>query len=360
MEITMIHGQRHKGSTYHAARSLADKITLADTTVHEFFMPTNGPDFCVGCYGCILKGEEKCPHAAQVQPIIAAMCRSEVIILDSPTYCYEMTGQLKTLLDHFAYLWLSHRPRGEMFRKIGVVISTAAGAGAGVVTKSLARQMQKKNTWNMTDRNYWQDMKWLALKQYSFWKNDMAKRLAALLFAAEGQQVDIAAIRAAEAVVKQKTGLFSSFRGATDMAIYALLALTADPESYLDRILSAHLQLRQAGYRSSDYLAVASCLIARDTSQENLAEQCAMAGNWLKAMKQQHRFLVGQDDYVYAVMLASAGLDPQNDLDRIEQNYRDLRYDLRPRGSVYQLCQVLALSSKPDLYADRVRKLRDA
>ena len=200
----------------------------------------------------------------------------------------------------------------------------------------------------------------LALKQYSFWKNDMAKRLAALLFAAEGQQVDIAAIRAAEAAVKQKTGLFSSFRGATDMAIYALLALTADPESYLDRILSAHLQLRQAGFRSSDYLAVASCLIARDTSQKNLAEQCTMAGNWLKAMKQQHRFLVGQDDYVYAVMLAAAGLDPQNDLDRIEQNYRDLRYDLRPRGSVYQLCQVLALSSRPDLYADRVRKLRNA
>lgn len=222
----MIHGQRHKGSTYHVARSLADKITLADTTVHEFFMPTDGPDFCVGCYGCILKGEEKCPHAAQVQPIIAAMCRSEVIILDSPTYCYEMTGQLKTLLDHFAYLWLSHRPCGEMFRKIGVVISTAAGAGAGVVTRSLARQlswwgvskiyrlkftvraatwqdvaepvrqkievqtaavarkvlrqigragsngkirflfgimrqMQKKNTWNMTDRNYWRDKKWL-------------------------------------------------------------------------------------------------------------------------------------------------------------------------------------------------------
>lgn len=200
----------------------------------------------------------------------------------------------------------------------------------------------------------------LAIKQYSFWKNDMAKRLAALLITAEGQQVDIAAIRAAEVAVKQKTGLFSSFRGATDMAIYALLALTADPESYLDRILSAHLQLRQAGYRSSDYLAVASCLVARTARQENLAEQCARAGNWLKAMKQQHRFLVGQDDYVYAVMLASAGLNPQNDLDRIEQNYRDLRYDFRPRGSVYQLCQVLALSSRPDLYADRVRSLRDA
>jgi hypothetical protein len=205
---------------------------------------------------------------------------------------------------------------------------------------------------------YHQNM--LALKKYSFWKNDMAKRLAALIFAAEGQQVDIAAIRAAEAAVKRKTGLFSSFRGATDMAIYALLALTADLESYLDRILSAHQLLRKARFHSSDYLAVAACLIARAAHQENLAEQCIRAGNWLRAMKQQHRFLVGQDDYVYAVMLAAAGLDPMNDLDRIEQNYRDLRYDFRPRGSLYQLCQVLALSGKPDLCADRVRDLRNA
>lgn len=52
-----------------------------------------------------------------------------------------MTGQLKTLFDHFAYLWMPHRPRKEMFSKIGIVISTAAGAGANRVTKSMAKQL---------------------------------------------------------------------------------------------------------------------------------------------------------------------------------------------------------------------------
>ena len=49
--------------------------------------------------------------------------------------------QLKTLMDHLAYMWMPHRPRKEMFSKIGIVISTTAGGGAGSVTKSLARQM---------------------------------------------------------------------------------------------------------------------------------------------------------------------------------------------------------------------------
>lgn len=69
------------------------------------------------------------------------MLRSEIIVINSPTYCLEMSGQLKTLFDHLGYLWLTHRPRKEMFSKIGIVLSTAAGAGANRVTKSIARQM---------------------------------------------------------------------------------------------------------------------------------------------------------------------------------------------------------------------------
>lgn len=141
MEITIIHGQIHKGSTYHITDMLKSKLANKDTVVHEFYMPKDSPGYCVGCFQCILKGEKFCPEADKVQRIAEAMFRSQVIIVDSPTYCFEMTGQLKTMFDHFAYLWMSHRPQGEMFTKIGVVVSTAAGAGAKSVTKSIRRQI---------------------------------------------------------------------------------------------------------------------------------------------------------------------------------------------------------------------------
>ena len=225
MEITMIHGQNHKGSTYHIASKISEKLSEEDTIIHEYFMPKDTPNFCVGCFQCIQKGEEYCPQADKVQVILASMLRSDIIIIDSPKYCFEMTGQLKTLFDHLAYIWMSHRPRTEMFHKIGIVVSTAAGGGAGSVTKSLKRQlfwwgvptiyrinfnvnakswvevtekvkqkidkkvtaitrkvnhkpgkskfaikskliftimskMQKTNTWNLTDRNYWESKLW--------------------------------------------------------------------------------------------------------------------------------------------------------------------------------------------------------
>ena len=141
MEITIIHGQAHRGSTYHITEMIRNSLVSDAGTVHEYYMPGDAPAFCVGCFGCIMKGEEYCPEQAKVQRIVTSMLASEIIIIDSPNYCFEMTGQLKTLMDHLAYMWMSHRPRGEMFSKIGIVISTTAGGGAGSVAKSLARQM---------------------------------------------------------------------------------------------------------------------------------------------------------------------------------------------------------------------------
>ncbi len=141
MEITVIHGQVHKGSTYHISSSLLKKLADEDTVVHEYFLPKDGPDFCVGCFNCIYQGENKCLGAVSVQEIVKSMCLSQAIIIDSPTYCFEMSGQLKTLFDHMGYMWMSHRPRREMFDKIGIAVTTASGAGTKNITKSIARQL---------------------------------------------------------------------------------------------------------------------------------------------------------------------------------------------------------------------------
>lgn len=59
MKIVIIHGQSHKGSTYHIAHMLAEKL---DGEIKEFFLPRDFGEFCVGCTRCILESEKKCPH----------------------------------------------------------------------------------------------------------------------------------------------------------------------------------------------------------------------------------------------------------------------------------------------------------
>jgi len=141
MKVTIIHGQAHKGSTYHISEMIKNKLIDNESVVDEYFMPKDAPQYCVGCYNCMNKGEEFCPHEKEVQLIAKSMENADVIIVDSPTYCFEMTGQLKTLFDHLAYMWMPHRPRKNMFEKVAIVISTAAGSGANKVTKSLKQQL---------------------------------------------------------------------------------------------------------------------------------------------------------------------------------------------------------------------------
>ena len=61
-----------------------------------------------------------------------------MIILASPVYVFHTTGAMKSLLDHYGYRWMSHRPKDSMFRKQGVCISTAAGAGVKSANKDMA------------------------------------------------------------------------------------------------------------------------------------------------------------------------------------------------------------------------------
>lgn len=57
LKIIVIHGQSHKGSTYHMTKQIIDKISDTDITINEYFMPNDTPDYCIGCYKCFNESE---------------------------------------------------------------------------------------------------------------------------------------------------------------------------------------------------------------------------------------------------------------------------------------------------------------
>ena len=75
--------------------------------------------FCMGCLVCQDKGT--CVIKDDVADIMAKVKEAEVIIFATPIYYYEMSGQLKTLLDRLNPLY----PTEYAFRDI-YMIATAA------------------------------------------------------------------------------------------------------------------------------------------------------------------------------------------------------------------------------------------
>ncbi len=146
MKITVIYGTEHRGSTYNIVQLFLKNLKYESDEINEFFLPKDMPHFCLGCSLCFMKGEEFCPHHEKVGIIEKAMEKADLLIFSSPVYVYHTTGQMKTLLDHFGYQWMVHRPKKSMFGKMALVVSTAAGAGMKSTVKDIADSL---NFWGV-------------------------------------------------------------------------------------------------------------------------------------------------------------------------------------------------------------------
>ena len=137
MKTVIIYGIEHKGNTYNAVQLFKSELGISNDNLTEFFLPRDMPRFCTGCNTCFMKGEKYCPHMPYTTPIKEAIINAELIILASPVYLFHVTGQMKALLDHFAFQFMNHKPNKAMFSKTALVVSIAAGAG----TKSAMKDM---------------------------------------------------------------------------------------------------------------------------------------------------------------------------------------------------------------------------
>lgn len=85
------------------------KICLYDKTI----------EFCKGCLACQTTG--KCVIHDDVEKILAQMKMADVLVFATPIYFYEMSGQMKTLLDRTNPLF----PTEYSFRDIYLLAASA-------------------------------------------------------------------------------------------------------------------------------------------------------------------------------------------------------------------------------------------
>lgn len=127
MMITVIYGTERKSSTYNIAKQFIRNLSKSQK-VDEFYLPRDCPNYCRGCFKCF-DDNTKCPDYNYIEPILNSILKADLIIFTSPVYVFHVTGQMKTLLDHFGFQWLVHKPNKSMFNKQALIISTAAGGG---------------------------------------------------------------------------------------------------------------------------------------------------------------------------------------------------------------------------------------
>lgn len=124
MKLLAICGSPRKGNSYKALKEIGDVFPHVEYEI----LHLNDLNFnlCKGCYGCVIRGEEKCPLKDDREMITRKMMDADGVIFASPVYALMVSAPMKNFFDRYGYL--AHRPR--FFDKFAMSMVSCSGYGA--------------------------------------------------------------------------------------------------------------------------------------------------------------------------------------------------------------------------------------
>jgi len=118
---------RHDGNTAQMLQSVLDVCEAAGFKTELFQAGKRSVRGCMACGGCS-KHVGSCAIDDWVNEIYPKMKEADAIILGSPTYFFDLTPELKAVMDRCGYV--SRNDNFAFSRKIGAAVSAVRRAGA--------------------------------------------------------------------------------------------------------------------------------------------------------------------------------------------------------------------------------------
>lgn len=201
-----------------------------------------------------------------------------------------------------------------------------------------------------------------AMKGNFIWQYAYSKRLSALLYSAEGRNLNTFEIENNIKLIKGTTSTFSMFRGNSIMTLATMMSLSSKGEELLQRSLLIYEAMKSIGFRASDYLVVASAIIASNSKEGDYSKVIVRAKNFYDGMKEKHRIITSHDDYIFSVLLALSKVDVNSGVNRIEEIFQELKPDFKYGNAVQSMAQILVVGEEeiaPEEIRNRLYGIRN-
>jgi len=164
--------------------------------------------------------------------------------------------------------------------------------------------------------------------------------VCAPLYCTQGKTVDEERLKVCQKLIKEKTGVFSNFRGIMEMAFACMLALEEEPETALKNALSAYNLLKKE-FTASQYLPLAAFLLKDEADVNGII---ARGREIYQTMRKEHPFLTSTEDSVFAVLMAFSDKDNDALIEDMEACYTLLKERFNNGNSVQAVSHVLAMA----------------
>ncbi len=179
-------------------------------------------------------------------------------------------------------------------------------------------------------------------KEAFAWESSYLYPICAGILADKRQDISAVELQQYKRKIKDKTGIFSDFRGSIMAPMACMLAVSEDADKLLEDALAVH-ELLKKHFWSSSYLPLVSTIVARLADPSQYAHMVEKTSEIYQLMKKEHPFLTSGEDGPFAAMLAFAERSPQGMIAEVEKCYGLLKDKFFSGNAVQSLSHVLAL-----------------
>ncbi len=176
------------------------------------------------------------------------------------------------------------------------------------------------------------------------------------IFLSHGKTADAGKIKDCKKYINQNTSIINNFRGPMKAPAACMLACSSDPENMMKQAAENYRMLKQY-FITSDHLVLASMILTELTDAEKARKMAEKGKEIYKIMRKRHPLLTGDEDSVFALLLAFDDKNAEEIADKIETCFENLK---GTAGKEYlHICaQILAMSNvQTEKKCERFKKL---
>ena len=135
-------------------------------------------------------------------------------------------------------------------------------------------------------------------------ENNLMCTAAGLIFTGADREADPERMKECRRILKQHTGVFSEYRDAIRLALLSEMALSEDPEQYIEDVKAVYRKIHKGHFKDNSYMVLAAMLICDFGKQEHADEIIEKYHEIMQRMEKQHPILTDAEDISYVILLA--------------------------------------------------------
>ena len=186
-----------------------------------------------------------------------------------------------------------------------------------------------------------------AMRTVTKFEYEEVLKLCAMMHVNADREVDAERLGECGRLLKDKAGIFSSFRGTLQRVVVTKMALAEDPATYIDDVTIIYEQLAAGRKLPGEMLAMAATTIVENCPAEQRTKIAEKTREAYARIKEKHRFLTSDNIMSLIALMVMTDKDPDQATEEAEELYQTMKERYRISSGVAQsAAMVLALSDK--------------